>query len=126
MTLQLTSGTLVASPTSLAFTQTLGGAAPANQTLNITSNGQPLNFAVAASNPGTVQWLSVSGNTTGQTPGSVADRRRWLQTLSRQLPGHGDYHAPSASNVLTVNVTLTVASGSDFRHSDCADLHADL
>ena len=67
VTLTLTAGTLVVNPTSLSFAQTLGGAAPATQA-DMTSNGQALTYVAAASNPGSVAWLSVAGTTNGQTP----------------------------------------------------------
>jgi uncharacterized protein (TIGR03437 family) len=113
VTLQLTSGTLIANPSSLTFAQTLGGAAPASQTLNITSNGQPLNFSVAAANQGTVQWLSVNGNATGQTPGSVSIAVDGSKLSPGSYTGTVTITAPGASNTpLSVQVTLTVAAGS--------------
>jgi uncharacterized protein (TIGR03437 family) len=109
--LQLSSGTLVASPTTLNFTQTLGGAAPANQTLNITSNGQPLTFSVAAANPGTVQWLSVSGTATGQTPGTATIAVDGSKLSPGSYNGTVTITAPGSSAALSVPVTLTVTAG---------------
>jgi uncharacterized protein (TIGR03437 family) len=112
VTLQLTAGTLVVNSNSLTFTQTLGGNAPANQTLNITSNGQPLNFSVAAANPGSVQWLTVTGNTTGTTPGSVTIAADGSKLSAGTYNGTVTITAPGASNTpLLVPVTLTVAPG---------------
>jgi uncharacterized protein (TIGR03437 family) len=110
--LTLTAGTLVVNPTTLTFTQTLGGAVPANQTVQITSNGQPLNYVAAAANPGTVQWLTVSGSTTGQTPGSVTVAVDGSKLSAGTYNGTITVTAPGASNTpLTVPVTLTVAPG---------------
>uniref|UniRef100_Q01TB9 BACON domain-containing protein n=1 Tax=Solibacter usitatus (strain Ellin6076) TaxID=234267 RepID=Q01TB9_SOLUE len=110
--LTLTAGTLVVNPASLTFTQTLGGAAPANQTVQITSNGQPLNYVAVAANPGTVQWLTVSGTTTGQTPGSVTVAVDGSNLSAGTYNGTITVTAPGASNTpLTLPVTLTVAPG---------------
>ncbi len=110
--LTLTAGTLVVNPTSLAFTQTLGGSAPANQTVQITSNGQALNYVAAAANPGSVQWLSVSGSITGQTPGSVTVAVDGSKLSAGTYNGSITVTAPGASNTpLTLPVTLTVAPG---------------
>jgi uncharacterized protein (TIGR03437 family) len=113
VTLQVTAGTLVVSPTSFTFSQTLGGAAPAAQGLQITSNGQAVTYAVAASNPGTVQWLSVTGTTSGQTPGSVSVAVDGSKLSAGTYQGTVTITAPGASNSgLQVPVTLNVTSGS--------------
>ena len=112
VTLQLTAGTLVVNPTSLTFTQTLGAAVPATQALQITSNGQALNYTVVASNQGSVAWLSVTGTTTGQTPGSATVAVDGSKLSPGTYQGTLTVTAPNASNTpLTVGVTLTVAPG---------------
>jgi trimeric autotransporter adhesin len=57
---------LVITPTSLSFSSTFGGAAPASQTVNVTSTGAPLSFTAAVTSG---SWLSVttSGGTTPAT-----------------------------------------------------------
>lgn len=110
--LQLTAGTLVVNSSSLSFTQTIGGAAPAPQTLQISSNGQVLNYTVGVSNPGSVPWLSAAGNTTGQTPGSVTIAVDGSKLSPGTYTGTVTVTAPGASNTpLTVQVNLTVAPG---------------
>ena len=113
ITFQVTAGTIQLSQTSLQFAQTAGGTAPASQTVQVTSNGQPLNFQAVANTTSSVSWLSVSP-TTGSTAGSG--------TLTISVDGSklsaGTYTgtitvtSPNASNSpATINVTLTVAAG---------------
>jgi uncharacterized protein (TIGR03437 family) len=70
VTFIVTAGSLVLSPNSLTFQQAVGGTAPVNQVVNITSTGQPLGFAASAYNSGTANWLTVSPS--GATPGSIS------------------------------------------------------
>jgi uncharacterized protein (TIGR03437 family) len=111
--LQLTSGTLVVNPATLSFSQTLGGTVPATQTVQITSNGQPLNFVAAASNQGSVAWLSVTGTANGQTPGSITVAVDGSKLSAGSYPGTVTVTAPGASNTpLSIPVTLTVSAQS--------------
>jgi uncharacterized protein (TIGR03437 family) len=66
----VTPGNLVLSKTSLSFTQTLGGSAPAAQTVKVTSSGQPLAYAATVSTGGTGDWLSVTP-AGASTPGNL-------------------------------------------------------
>jgi uncharacterized protein (TIGR03437 family) len=70
VTFIVTAGSLVLTPSALTFQQAVGGAAPVNQVVNITSTGQPLGFAASAYNSGTASWLTVSPS--GATPGSIS------------------------------------------------------
>jgi len=70
VTFNVTAGSLVLSQTALTFQQAAGGAAPVNQSVNITSSGQPLGFAASAYNSGSANWLTVSPS--GSTPGSIS------------------------------------------------------
>ncbi len=66
ITLHVTAGSLTLSAADLSFQQTLGGPAPASQTLTIGSSGQILNYSALATSTTSVPWLSVSpasGNT---------------------------------------------------------------
>jgi uncharacterized protein (TIGR03437 family) len=70
VTFAVTTGSLVVGQTALSFKQASGGAPPVNQTVGITSTGQPLNFAASAYNSGSVSWLKVTPS--GSTPGSIS------------------------------------------------------
>jgi uncharacterized protein (TIGR03437 family) len=70
VTFNVTAGSLVLSPGALTFNQAVGGAAPVNQNVSITSSGQTLGFAATVYSSRTSDWLSVSPS--GTTPGSIA------------------------------------------------------
>jgi uncharacterized protein (TIGR03437 family) len=70
VTLVLTSGTIAASPSSLTFSQTAGGAPPLAQTISVTGNVPSLNFFVTPYDGG-LGWLSAT-TATGATPGQVS------------------------------------------------------
>ena len=70
VTLHVTQGALALNQASLTFQQAAGGAAPASQTVGVTSSGTPLGFAATAFNSGSSNWLSVSPS--GTTPGSIS------------------------------------------------------
>jgi hypothetical protein len=61
---------LSVTPAQLTFTQPQGGAAPAAQTINITSTGSILSYTVTPSIQSGGNWLSVSPSS-GITPGQV-------------------------------------------------------
>jgi uncharacterized protein (TIGR03437 family) len=61
---------LSAAPTTLAFSYTIGGTAPAPQTVAVTSTGAASGFTASASTTSGGSWLSVSP-TSGSTPGTV-------------------------------------------------------
>jgi hypothetical protein len=59
VTLNLTTGSISANATTLSFTQNSGGAAPATQTLNLSSSLSPTDFFVTAYDGG-LGWLSAT------------------------------------------------------------------
>jgi uncharacterized protein (TIGR03437 family) len=60
-----------ASPAALTFSYTAGGAAPANQNLNVSSSGAALSFSAAATTTSGSGWLSVTP-AGGSTPATLA------------------------------------------------------
>ena len=97
-----------ATPTSLSFVYTLGAAAPAAQTLNITSAAGPVNVGVSASSSG---WLSVS-STGGTTPQAISVSVNPVGLGAQTYSGSISVSAPGVlSTPLSIPVTLTVASG---------------
>lgn len=63
--------TIQVSPAALTFSYTAGGAAPANQNLNVSSSGAALSFSAAATTTSGGGWLSVTP-TSGSTPATLA------------------------------------------------------
>jgi uncharacterized protein (TIGR03437 family) len=61
---------LSASPSSLSFSYTIGGATPASQAVSISSSGAALTFTAAAPTPLGGSWLAVSP-ATGSTPSTL-------------------------------------------------------
>jgi uncharacterized protein (TIGR03437 family) len=114
VTFQVTSATLAANPTSLSFTQTVGAAAPASQSLQISTNGSAVNCTAVASitqsSAATIpSWLSVTP-ATGTTPSTLT-----VTANGANLPA-GTYSGQvtvSAANTAPVNVpvTFTVNAG---------------
>jgi uncharacterized protein (TIGR03437 family) len=108
----ITNGALVLNQSSLKFQQSLGGAAPIRQTVNITSTGAVLGFAAAAYTSGSTPWLTVTQS--GLTPGSIS-----IGADGGSLP-LGTYTGtvtvvsttPNAGNSpVSIPVTLTVNAG---------------
>jgi Viral BACON domain len=94
------------SPTSLAFSYTQGGTAPAAKTLSVSSNGTALSYMVAASG-GT--WLMATGSAT--TPGNVSVSVNPAGLNAGTYNGSVTVTSATASNSpQTVPVTLTVAA----------------
>ncbi len=112
VTLQVTSGTLTLSATSLNYTFTAGGAAPAAQTVQVTSNGAALNFTAAAnSGSAGTNWLSVTP-TTGSTPGTLSISANGANLTPGTYTGTVVVSSPNAGNSpATITVTLAVNSG---------------
>lgn len=108
----VTGGTLNLSATSLSFTQTAGGPAPAAQPVQITSSGQAFNYtAVASVNSGSVNWLSVTpASATGTTPGSISVVADGSKLSPGTYTGTITVTAPNAT-AATVQVKLTVNAG---------------
>jgi len=98
----------VAAPTSLSFTDSTGGTAPAAQSVSVTSTGAALSFTAAASTSSGSNWLSVSP-TTGSTPATLT------VSVNTAGLGAGTYQGQvsltpggSGNSPLVYNVTLTV------------------
>ena len=107
VTLTIAATTAAATPTSLAFAQSVGGSAPPSQTIQIT--GVPTGAtigAVATVFNGTGNWLttSVSGNTVSVTAnGSQLAQGTYNGTVTVIVPG-------ALGSPLNVPVTLTVGA----------------
>jgi uncharacterized protein (TIGR03437 family) len=106
---KITSGaSLSASPTTLSFSYSTGGATPANQSVSVTSLGSALSFTAAASTVSGSNWLSVSP-ASGITPATLN-----VSVNPAGVPS-GIYQGaitvtPSGSGnqPLTIAVTLTI------------------
>jgi Viral BACON domain len=103
-----TSGTLTSSPGSLSFLQNVNGAAPAAQTLSITSGSSAVSFsAVATTSQGA--WLSVSP-TSGTTPATLTVSANGAGLGAGTYTGTITLTSPGVAQT-TVTVTLTISSG---------------
>jgi hypothetical protein len=110
VTFQVTSATLSANPASLSFTQTTGGSAPVSQSLQITTNGNVVNYtAVANGTSGATSWLSVTP-TAGTTPATLTVSANGANLGASTYSGSVTVSAPNAAPV-SVPVTLTVNGG---------------
>jgi uncharacterized protein (TIGR03437 family) len=104
---------LVLSPSSLAFTHSTGGPAPATQNLRILSSGLPIGFTAASPE---APWLGLSG-LSGTTPATLSVSvnpaglapGNYLATLS--VSG-----SPSLNSPQTVSVSLLVTQASAVLH----------
>ena len=97
--------TVTVSPTPLTFTYQLGSAAPANQTLSVTSVGG--SAAVTITSSSTPAWLAVTPST-GSTPVSAT-----VSVVTSVLTTAQTYNGtititPTGQSPITVPVTLTV------------------
>jgi uncharacterized protein (TIGR03437 family) len=114
VTFQVTSATLSASPTSLAFTATAGGSAPASQSLQISANGGAVNFTAVASITQSAalipSWLSVTPGT-GTTPATLTVSASGVNLPAGTYSGQVTVSAPNTVAV-NVPVTFTVNAGS--------------
>jgi uncharacterized protein (TIGR03437 family) len=111
VTLNVTSGTLTLSSTSVNFPdQTLGGTAPATQTVNVGSSGQALIYSAIANSNNSVAWLSVSptsGNTS--TNGTLTISADPSKLPAGSYSGTITVTSPGASNspqTITVNIKV--------------------
>ncbi len=98
---------LLVNPASLSFSAATSGAAPASQTLNITSSGAALGYTAAASSTG--NWLSIRPGS-GTTPGTVT------VSVNPGGLGSGTYTGTitftptvSGNSAAAVTVTLTIS-----------------
>jgi uncharacterized protein (TIGR03437 family) len=99
---------LVASPPSLTFSYSTGGAVPAAQAVSISSTGAALSFTAGASASSGTNWLSISP-TAGSTPATLT------VSVNTAGMGAGTYQGQitvtpggSGNSPLVFNVTLTV------------------
>jgi uncharacterized protein (TIGR03437 family) len=107
-----TGATLQVSPTTLTFAATQGAAAPAAQTLNLTSSSAAvINFtATATSTVGNTSWLRVEP-ASGTTPGSLRVSVDPAGLAAGTYNGVITINSTNASNPsVTVNVTMTVSA----------------
>jgi uncharacterized protein (TIGR03437 family) len=112
VTLQVASGTLTLSTNTLGFSYIPGGSTPVAQTVQVTSNGSPLNFT-AQPNSGSagVNWLSVTP-TSGTTPGSLSISVNGTGLTPGTYSGTVTVTAPNATgSPATIQVTLAVNAG---------------
>jgi hypothetical protein len=104
VTLRVTLPALTATPSTLTFSYTRGGTAPAAQSVSITSNGSALSYTVSSS----ATWLVVTP-TSGTTPGSVSVSINTTGLAAGTYTGTVTITSSGASNSpRTVSVTLTV------------------
>lgn len=113
VTLQVTSGALTLSTTSLNFTYAIGSASPPPQTVTVgSSTANPLSYtAVASSSP--TNWLSVTpagGNTNGSGVLTVSVDGTKL-TMPGTYNGTITVSSANASSPQTINVTVVTSSG---------------
>jgi len=98
--------TVTPSPTSLNFTYQLGGAAPAAQSISVTtSNGASVPITVSATS--TPAWLSVSP-TTGAAPISLTASIATSVLTTQQTLSGSITITPTGQSAITVPVTITV------------------
>ena len=96
---------LTASPSSLAFSYTMGGASPTAKTISVGSSGSAISYTVASSG----SWLSATG--AGNTPGNVSVSVNPASLAAGTYNGSVSVSSSGAANSpLTVPVTLTVAA----------------
>jgi uncharacterized protein (TIGR03437 family) len=112
VTLTVTAGTILPSPTTLSFTQVQGGAAPPAQ--NVTVSGSPvaLIFTATTSTTDGNAWLTVTPQT-GTTPATL---QIGLSAVAGTLPT-GSYYgtvtitsAGAAGSPINIPVTMTVVA----------------
>jgi uncharacterized protein (TIGR03437 family) len=103
--------TLQASSTALNFTATQGVAAPAAQTVNLTSTGVPVNWtATATATSGSSNWLRVEP-ASGTTPSALSVRVDHTGLAPGSYTGTVTLASGNASNPsTTINVNLTVTA----------------
>jgi uncharacterized protein (TIGR03437 family) len=111
--LQITAGTMSVTPTSLTFSQTLGGSVPAAQTFTVSSSGSPLGFTIATSTGGTGNWLTATP-ATGNTPGTISVSLDGSKLTPGQYTGSVTVTSSTpfaGGSPATVSVVLTVSPG---------------
>ncbi len=116
VTLQVTAGSLSVTPATLSFSQLAGAPASAAQSVQVSSNGQPLTYTVVPSTNSPVNWLFVSpssGTTNGSfsvgTDGSKLTAGTYTGVVT--VTAAGPNGSPVSGSPATVQVTLVVTSG---------------
>ncbi len=110
VTLTVTTATITATPASLSFTQAAGGAAPANQTIAVSSSGGAVTFSAAAATTAGGSWLSVSPQA-GTTPQNLAVSVSAASLSPGTYNGSITITAPGAAgSPISIPVTLTVTA----------------
>jgi len=110
VTFQVTAGNITLNPTSLTFSQTAGGPAPASQTVQVTTNSSTaLTFNAVASVTSSTNWLSVSP-ATGTTGSNLTVSADGSKLSPGSYSGTITLTSPSAASV-SLAVTLTVSAG---------------
>ncbi|MGO9257220.1 MAG: BACON domain-containing protein [Bryobacteraceae bacterium] len=114
VTLQVTAGAPTATPAQLSFTQTLGGSAPAAQTISVgSSTGQSLSFTASATTttPPSSSWLTVTP-TSGTTPGTLTVSVSGASLAASTTAYTGQITITASGAVpVTVPVSFTVNAG---------------
>lgn len=103
---------IVVSPAQLNFAWQIGTAAPAAETLSITSStGANVSFTASSKTSSCGNWLVISPQN-GATPGNISAQVNTSGLVNpQQCEGEIDIHAPGASNPdVSVQVTLLVST----------------
>jgi uncharacterized protein (TIGR03437 family) len=112
VTLQVTSGSLTVSNSSLTFNYTIGGSSPAAQTVTVgSSTSTPLTYAATVANASQTPWLSVSpanGSTNNNATLTISVDGTKLSTPGTYT-GAITVNSPGSSQ--TINVTVNVSPG---------------
>ena len=113
VSLTVTSGSITLNPTSLSFTSTLGGSAPAAQTVTVGSSGAALTYTAVAATGVSPTWLSVTpGTGTTGTSGTLTVTANPANLAAGTYNGTVTVSSPGAGNSpATINVTLVVQPG---------------
>jgi len=116
VTLTVAAGALSVSPATLAFSQLAGGAAPAAQSVQVSSSAQALSYTAVAANTGSVNWLSVTpaSGTTNSNLSVTADGSRLAAGVypgTITVTAFGPNGSPVSGSPATVQVILTVTAG---------------
>lgn len=101
--------TLSASPNSLSFTQNTNGAAPAAQTLTVSSSGPAITFSAAASVSAGGNWLTVNPNN-ATTPATLTVSANGTGLGVGIYQGTILLSSPGSANQVSVTVTLNVTN----------------
>ncbi|HUQ90907.1 MAG TPA: hypothetical protein VM120_04435 [Bryobacteraceae bacterium] len=96
-----------ASPSSLAFTYSLGGSLPTSQTVAITSNPTGSNFSTSAFTSSGGNWLSVLPFA-GQTPSNISVSVNTAGLAVGTYNGQVNVYVANQENPITIPVTFTV------------------